>query len=136
MPESRADPPRRGRRGAAHDLARHLRALGYAIGKRRRRKAAVAFASGGSDPALVVLDLNLPGDTGWDFARARPGAGGLPARRDQQRDDHRSRRLTEFGIAGYLPKPYPLETLVATIERLLRSAVIRPSSERRPEPLR
>jgi DNA-binding NarL/FixJ family response regulator len=29
------------------------------------------------------------------------------------------RRLDEFRVAGYLPKPFPLETLVATIERLL-----------------
>ncbi len=30
------------------------------------------------------------------------------------------KRLAEFGCAGYLPKPFPLETLVATIERLMR----------------
>jgi hypothetical protein len=29
------------------------------------------------------------------------------------------RRLREFGVAGYLPKPFPLETLIDTIERLL-----------------
>ena len=28
------------------------------------------------------------------------------------------KRLAEFGVAGYLPKPFPLETLVATVERL------------------
>ena len=27
------------------------------------------------------------------------------------------RRLAEFGCVGYLPKPYPLETLVATVRR-------------------
>ena len=27
--------------------------------------------------------------------------------------------LDEFGCAGYLPKPFPLDTLVATIERLI-----------------
>ena len=29
-------------------------------------------------------------------------------------------RLREYGVAGYLPKPFPLETLVSTVERLLR----------------
>ena len=29
------------------------------------------------------------------------------------------RRLAEFRVAGYLPKPFPLETLVATVERVL-----------------
>ena len=28
------------------------------------------------------------------------------------------KQLDAFGCAGYLPKPFPLETLVATIERL------------------
>ena len=29
------------------------------------------------------------------------------------------RHLAEFGVAGYLPKPFPLETLLQTVERLL-----------------
>jgi DNA-binding response OmpR family regulator len=29
------------------------------------------------------------------------------------------RRLAEFSVAGYLPKPFALETLVAAVERLL-----------------
>ena len=28
-------------------------------------------------------------------------------------------RLREFGVAGYLPKPFALETLGATLDRLL-----------------
>ena len=28
-------------------------------------------------------------------------------------------RLREFGVAGYLPKPFALETLPSTIDRLL-----------------
>ena len=28
------------------------------------------------------------------------------------------KRLAEFSCAGYLPKPFPLDTLVATIERI------------------
>ena len=34
------------------------------------------------------------------------------------------RRLRELGVAGYLPKPFAMETLVATVERV--------SSESRP----
>jgi hypothetical protein len=30
-------------------------------------------------------------------------------------------RLREFGVSGLLPKPFPLETLVATVERLFVS---------------
>ena len=72
-------------------------------------------------PTLVLLDLNLPGDTGWDLLRgpalARPRA---PAGRRRQRD-HASARSgwPRFAVAGYLPKPFPLETLVATVERCI-----------------
>jgi len=30
-------------------------------------------------------------------------------------------RLREFGVAGYLPKPFALDTLRSTIERLLQA---------------
>jgi DNA-binding response OmpR family regulator len=30
-----------------------------------------------------------------------------------------ARRLAEFSVAGYLPKPFALETLVAAVERTL-----------------
>ena len=68
-----------------------------------------------------MLDLNLPGDTGWDLLRG-PGLAraGSPPVVISSATTIDPRRLTEFGIAGYLPKPYPLETLVATIERLLQ----------------
>ncbi|HYL40350.1 MAG TPA: hypothetical protein VET90_03485, partial [Candidatus Binatus sp.] len=29
------------------------------------------------------------------------------------------KRLAEFGVAGYLPKPFPIETLVDTVTRVL-----------------
>ena len=42
--------------------------------------------------------------------------------------DHR--RLASFAVAGYLPKPFPLETLLATIERVLASRMVTPEAER------
>jgi DNA-binding NarL/FixJ family response regulator len=41
------------------------------------------------------------------------------------------RRLREFGVAGYLPKPFPMEALVSTLERLAGRA---PEPERVPTP--
>ena len=53
-------------------------------------------------------------------AAERLAARRLAARRRRQRHGRQpASACAEFGVAGYLPKPFPLETLVATIERLL-----------------
>ena len=73
-------------------------------------------------PALVLLDLNLPGDTGWDLLRGLAmAAAGSPPVIITSATTVSPRRLAEFRCAGYLPKPFPLETLIATVERLLNS---------------
>jgi DNA-binding response OmpR family regulator len=102
-------------------LARHLRALGFEVREAASAEEAAQRLTAAEAPSLVLLDLNLPGDTGWDLLRgpalARAGSPPVVISSATTVDP---RRLAEFGIAGYLPKPYPLETLVATIERLLQ----------------
>ena len=74
----------------------------------------------GVRPGVVLLDLNLPGDTGWDFLRGPElAAAGSPPVLITSATTVSPRRLAEFQVAGYLPKPFALETLVATIDRLL-----------------
>ncbi len=73
----------------------------------------------GLRPGVVILDLNLPGDTGWDLLRGPSlAAAGSPSVVIASATTVSPRRLEEFHVAGYLPKPFPLETLVATVERL------------------
>ena len=101
-------------------LARYLRHQGFVVAEAASAEAAVRAIRDGARPALVVLDINLPGDNGWDLLRgpslAEAGnppvviASALPVS---------PKRLAEFGIAGYLPKPFPIETLVDTVERVL-----------------
>ena len=67
----------------------------------------------------MILDLNLPGDTGWDLLRGPAlDAAGRPPVVITSATTVSPKWLDEFDCAGYLPKPFPLETLVATIERL------------------
>jgi DNA-binding response OmpR family regulator len=78
-------------------------------------------------PAMVLLDLNLPGNTGWDLLRSKRftrAAAPPVVIASAVTVDHR--RLAEFAVAGYLPKPFPLETLQATIERVLASETATP----------
>lgn len=100
-------------------LAAHLRATGLAVEIAPDAEAAMASLEAGARPDVIVLDINLPGDTGWSVLRSpayersgRPPvvlASAMAVSPD---------RLREFGIAGYLPKPFALETLRSTIERL------------------
>lgn len=105
-----------------HVLATWLRHRGYAVLEADSAEAAQEELAAGAMPALVLLDLNLPGDTGWELLRsprfAQPDAPPVVIASATTLDH---RRLAEFGVAGYLPKPFPLETLQATVERVLAS---------------
>jgi CheY-like chemotaxis protein len=100
-------------------VVRHLRGLGHGVAEADSAEAAVAALIGGLRPGVVILDLNLPGDTGWDLLRGPAlAAAGSPPVVITSATTVSPKLLDAFGCAGYLPKPFPLETLVATIERL------------------
>jgi DNA-binding response OmpR family regulator len=101
-------------------VARHLRSLGYDVEEAPSAEDALEGLGQGLRPALVLLDLNLPGGTGWDLLRDPALAkAGSPPVVITSATTVSPKRLTEFQVAGYLPKPFPLETLVATIERVI-----------------
>jgi DNA-binding response OmpR family regulator len=101
-------------------VARHMRGVGYEVIEADSAEAAMATLRAGSRPRVVVLDLNLPGDTGWDLLRGPElAAAGNPPVIIASATPVSPKRLAEFACAGYLPKPYPLDTLVATVERLI-----------------
>ncbi len=101
-------------------LARHLRHEGFKVDEAASAEEARGVLDGGLHPDLVLLDLNLPGDTGWDLLRGSSlAAAGSPPVVITSAITVSPLRLAEFGVAGFLPKPFPLETLVGTIERLL-----------------
>jgi DNA-binding response OmpR family regulator len=103
-----------------HILAIQLRGRGYQVEEAASAEAAVVSLAGGLRPAIVLLDLNLPGDTGWDLLRSGVlDASGPPPVVITSAVTVNPRRLAEHGVAGYLPKPFAVETLFATIERLL-----------------
>ncbi len=101
-------------------LARHLRARGYTIDVAGSAEEAISRLQHDRRPGLVLLDINLPGETGWAVLRHEAyAAADRPPVLVLSATSIGPGRLADFGIAGYLPKPFPLDTLVATIERLL-----------------
>lgn len=103
-------------------LARQLRAKGRAVELASSAEEAAAMLRTGLRPGLVVLDINLPGDTGWDLLR-QPlmRDAGSPPVIIASAVTVSPRMIAEFSVAGYLPKPFPIETLLDTVERLSRA---------------
>lgn len=101
-------------------LALNLRAHGLDVVETDSCEGAVAHLAEGLRPALVLLDINLPGDTGWSLLR-NPAllAAGAPPVVVTTATAVSPRQLRDFNVAGYLPKPFPMATLQATIDRLL-----------------
>jgi DNA-binding response OmpR family regulator len=100
-------------------VARHLRARGVRTEVRDTAEDALVALRAGLRPSLVLLDINLPEATGWAVVRAPElqAAGGPPVVVVSATTVDPA-RLAEYGVAGYLPKPFPMETLLQTVERL------------------
>lgn len=101
-------------------LAASLTAHGYRTEITPTVEEAIDQLGHGLRPSLVLLDINLPGDTGWALMRGDVlrAAGGPPVVAISAIPAN-PRRLAQYHLAGYLPKPFATETLLATIERLL-----------------
>ncbi len=104
-------------------LARELRRHGFATIEATSAEQAKATLRGSARAGLVLLDLNLPGESGWDLLR-----GALAASADRppvvviSALTVNPRQLRELGVAGYLPKPFALETLLEVCDRFLAPA--------------
>jgi DNA-binding response OmpR family regulator len=101
-------------------LARHLRGRGFRVAEARSTEDAAATLEDGLRPDLVLLDLNLPGDSGWALLE-RPSflTAGSPPVVIASATRVSPRRLAEANIAGFVPKPFPIDSLMATVERLI-----------------
>jgi DNA-binding response OmpR family regulator len=102
-------------------LSAHLEAHGYRVTVSPTAEAAQSTLATGFRPDVVLLDINLPGETGWSVIRSDALAdAGHPPVIVASAMAVSPARLREFGIAGYLPKPFALDTLRSTLERVLR----------------
>jgi DNA-binding response OmpR family regulator len=99
-------------------LAKHLRARGHETVMVDSAEAAADAVLGGFRPTIVLLDINLPGESGWSFLRAgHLEAAGRPRVFILSATAVPASRLHEFGCAGFLPKPFALPTLLDIVER-------------------
>lgn len=107
----------------ARAIARNLSARGY-VTRSATTVADATAAIADADPALLLLDIDLPDGSGWEVLRLVRSAGrtGIPvivmsALRPNPR------LCDEFDAASVLEKPFPMEALLRQVATLLgRSA--------------
>ncbi len=106
-------------------VEQHLRGHGYSVAVAGSVAEATAWlrtaAATHVTPSLVLLDINLPDEAGWALLRGSALAeAGSPPVVIVTATTLSPRRLREYGVAGCLPKPFAMETLRSTIDRLMR----------------
>jgi DNA-binding response OmpR family regulator len=106
-------------------VQQHLQGHGYTValaGSVAEATSWLRAAAGSADePGLVLLDINLPDEAGWALLRGSAlTEAGSPPVVVVTATTLSPRRLREYGVAGCLPKPFAMETLRSTIDRLMR----------------
>lgn len=111
-------------------LWRNLQARGYEV--RLADNAQTALAHLRTAPIdLVVLDINLPDQTGWDVLRIAQREGWLRLQAQLEGPPRLPvvvvsavrvslAYLKEFALLAYLPKPFPIEALLRLAEQSAR----------------
>ena len=97
-----------------HIIARNLVHRGLVVREADSAEAAVS-AIAAEQPDLMLLDINLPDRTGWEVLRE------LGRRKCEvptivmSAVQARPARIAEFHPVAYLPKPFPLESLLRLV---------------------
>ncbi|MFF1422246.1 response regulator transcription factor [Streptomyces sp. NPDC058280] len=98
----------------------YLERAGFAVDRAADGPEALRLAAG-SPPALVVLDLMLPGMDGLEVCRRLRDSGPVPVIMLTARGDEDDRILgLEIGADDYVTKPFSPRELVLRVESVLR----------------
>ena len=106
-----------------HDIRLSLQDVleveGYRVITASSGREALEFLHQGLRPELILLDLMMPDISGWEFRaqqRMEPELASIPVVivSGQGLSAH---DVAELGVAGYLPKPVDLDTLLSTVAR-------------------
>ena len=115
-------------------LSRFLRAEGYRVSTAETAQDARAKLVGLKFD-LLILDVMMPGESGFDFARTLRASSAVPILMLTARDEKESRIMgLEIGADDYLAKPYEPRDLSLRVANILKRA--RPPSASPPDSVR
>jgi DNA-binding response OmpR family regulator len=95
-------------------IRRNLERRGIGVTEAGTVGEALASARG-ERPDLLVLDINLPDGSGWDFLRELQASGSVPPTVVMSAARVTRARLHDFGIEAFLLKPFPIDMLVKLV---------------------
>ncbi len=98
-----------------------LEAVGYAVATATNGETALAQIKKGMRPRLVLLDLHMPVMDGATFCarfREDPELQSIPVL-VLSSDRSMAAHLTQNGATGFLPKPVQVDSLLATMKRVI-----------------
>lgn len=108
--------------GVGRVIERSLQVLGYRTVLASSGHEALALLAGGFVPHLVLLDLTMPEMSGRDVLRALPSCD-PPLRvvlMSGYSDQEFARDVGDFGLRGFLQKPFTISELSSMVRHALR----------------
>jgi DNA-binding response OmpR family regulator len=103
-------------------VAYSLSQAGYLVVKASDGPGALAMFDAEA-PNLVILDINMPGTSGFDVCTAIRARGDVPVMMLTARGEEQDLvKALELGADDYLTKPFSPKTLLARVKALLRRA--------------
>ena len=106
-------------------LSEMLEEEGFAVeGAHNGREALAYLRAGGAHPAVILLDLMMPGMDGWDFRSEQmrdPKLAGVPVVIVSASGFSHESIRTQFRPAAYVEKPIERKALLDAIREVVRS---------------